>query len=77
MTQAAEEILQKALKLPEEDRDRIADSLWRSVHGGTAESIAQEWKIEIERRITEIDEGNVQLVPGDEVMARLRARLAR
>ena len=43
MTQAAEEILQKALELPEEDRDRIADSLWRSVHGGTAESIAEEW----------------------------------
>jgi putative addiction module component (TIGR02574 family) len=77
MTQAAEEILQKALELPEEDRDRIADSLWRSVHGGTAESIAQEWNLEIERRIAEIDEGKVQLVPGDEVMARLRARFAR
>jgi putative addiction module component (TIGR02574 family) len=77
MTQAAEELLQKALELPEEDRDRLADSLWRSVHGGTAESIAAEWNIEIKSRIAEIDEGKVQLVPGDEVMTRLRTRLAR
>jgi putative addiction module component (TIGR02574 family) len=77
MTQAAEEILQKALQLPEEDRDRIADSLWRSVHGGTAESIAEEWNIEIERRIAEIDEGEVEMRPWDETLERLEKRLAR
>lgn len=77
MTQAAEEILQKALELPEEDRDRIADSLWRSVHGGTAESIAEEWNIEIERRIAEIDEGKVEMRPWDETLERLEKRLNR
>ncbi len=77
MTQAAEEILQKALQLPEEDRDRIADSLWRSVHGGTAESIAEEWNIEIERRIAEIDEGKVEMRPWDETLERLEKRLTR
>ncbi len=77
MTQAAEELLQKALELPEEDRDRIADSLWRSVHGGTAESIAQEWRIEIERRIAEIDEGKVEKRPWDETLERLEKKLTR
>ena len=77
MTQAAEEILQKALELPEEYRDRIADSLLRSVHGGTAESIAEEWNIEIERRIAEIDEGKVEMRPWDETLERLEKSLNR
>jgi putative addiction module component (TIGR02574 family) len=77
MTQAAEEILQKALELPEEDRDRIADSLWRSVHGGTTESIAEEWNIEIERRVAEIDEGKVEMRPWDETLERLEKRFLR
>jgi len=77
MTQAAEEILQKALQLPEEDRERIGESLLRSVHGDDESTFEEEWGPEIERRIAEIDEGKVQLLPGDEVMARLRARFAR
>jgi putative addiction module component (TIGR02574 family) len=77
MTQAAEEILQKALELPEADRERIADALWRSAHGWTVESIAEEWKIEIQRRIAEIDSGKVELIPGEEVMASLRSRFAK
>jgi hypothetical protein len=32
--------------------------------------------IEIERRMGQIDPGEVQLIPGDEVFARLRRRLA-
>ncbi len=76
MTQAAEELLQQALQLPEEDRDRIAEALWRSLdeaHPG----LHEEWTAEVNRRIAEIDEGKVQLIPGEEVMARLRARLPR
>jgi putative addiction module component (TIGR02574 family) len=77
MTQAAEEILQKALQLPEEDSERIADSLLRRLHGSEETTFDEEWGPEIQRRIGEIDEGKVQLLPGDEVMARLRARFAR
>jgi len=77
MTQAAEEILQQALQLPEEDRELIGESLLRSVHGDDESTFEEEWGPEIERRIAEIDEGKVQLLPGDEVMARLRARFAR
>ncbi len=74
MTQAAEEILQKALELPEEDRDRIADSLWRSVHGSKDDGVEEAWIAEANRRAREIDEGKVKLVPDDKVMARLRSR---
>jgi putative addiction module component (TIGR02574 family) len=73
MTQA-EEILQKALELPEEDRERIAESLLWSVNSDDESTFEEEWGSEIQRRIAEIDEGKVQLIPGNEVMARLRAR---
>jgi putative addiction module component (TIGR02574 family) len=77
MTQVAEEILQQALQLPEEDRERIAESLLGSIHSSDESTFEEEWGPEIERRIAEIDAGKVQLLPGDEVMARLRARFAR
>lgn len=77
MTQAAEEILQKALELPEEDRDRIADSLWRSVHGADDATIEQEWAAEAERRIAELDKGKVQTRPWSETLDKLQARLSR
>jgi hypothetical protein len=53
MTQAAEELLQQMLQLPEEDRELIADSLWRSAHGASVEAIAKEWKIKIDRPVAE------------------------
>jgi putative addiction module component (TIGR02574 family) len=77
MTQAAEEILQKALELPEEDRDRIADSLWRSVHGVGDESVEEAWTAETERRIAELDQGKVQTRPWSETLDKLQARLSR
>ncbi len=74
MTPAIEELLQRALELPEEDRERIADALWRSIDGDTLEEVEEAWKVELERRVAEIDEGKVRLVSGGEVMAGLRAR---
>jgi len=76
MTQAAEEILQQALQLPEEDRERIADSLLRSVHGDDESTFEEEWGPEIQRRIAEIDEGKVEMRPWDETLERLEKRLA-
>jgi putative addiction module component (TIGR02574 family) len=76
MTQAAEELLQKALELPEEDRDRIAEALWRSVdesHPG----IHEEWIAEAKSRAADIDEGRVKGLPGEEVRAELRSQLVR
>lgn len=76
MTQAAEEILQQALQLPEEDRERIAEALWRSIDGDTLEEVEEAWKVELERRVAEIDGGRARFVSGDEFMTGLRARFA-
>lgn len=77
MTQAAEELLQKALELPEEDRDRIADSLWRSVHSKENPSVEEAWADEAERRAAEVDEGNAETRPWSETLEKLQARLSR
>jgi putative addiction module component (TIGR02574 family) len=77
MPRAAEEILKEALQLPEDDRERIADSLLLSVQAGLGEPIEQAWIDEANRRMVEIDEGRTQLVPGDQVMSHLRARFVR
>jgi putative addiction module component (TIGR02574 family) len=39
------------------------------------EEIDEAWRIEIERRVKEIKEGKVQLIPGEQVMSELRAQL--
>ena len=77
MTRAAEEILNEALQLPEEERDRIADTLWYSVHCKEDQSVEEAWIDEARYRLAEIDTGKVQLVPGEEVLPRLRARFGR
>ena len=36
--------------------------------------VDQAWTEEIERRVREIEEGKVELIPGEEVMKKLRSR---
>ena len=38
------------------------------------EEIDRLWAEEAERRVSQIDEGKVKLVPGDEVFAKIRAK---
>jgi putative addiction module component (TIGR02574 family) len=65
-------ILDDALKLPPELRANLADLLLESVEAGDpAESVAQEWKAEIERRMKELDSGSVKVVPWAEARRRI------
>ena len=75
MTAQAEAVLAQALLLSDGEREHLADSLWRSTHGFSSAEIAQEWNLEAERRIDEIDNGTAQLIPHDEVMREMRAKL--
>jgi putative addiction module component (TIGR02574 family) len=75
MTTQAEQILQSALSLPPDERERIAESLLLSLGGETQEEIDAAWAEEIKRRIESIDKGEVKMIPADEVMRELRAKL--
>lgn len=37
--------------------------------------VEEAWQVEIDRREAEVERGEVQLIPGDEVFERLRRRL--
>jgi putative addiction module component (TIGR02574 family) len=69
-----EQILRAALELPPLTRAMLADHLLQSLDGPNQKEIDEAWAVEIERRIREIDEGKVELIPGDKVMEELRSR---
>ena len=69
------EIKERASRLSEAERAELALSLIESLDGPADPDIEDAWRLEIERRVGEIERGEVQLIPGDEVFARLRRRL--
>lgn len=72
-----DEILSTALGLPSDERAMLADHLLASLDGLSQEEIDAAWAEEIEKRIRDIDEGKVELIPGEEVMIKLRSRRKR
>jgi putative addiction module component (TIGR02574 family) len=69
------EILERAIRLPEEARAALADSLLESLDTGVDEDAEETWRDEIQRRLAEIDSGSVQLTPWSEARKKLEACL--
>ncbi len=68
-----QQIATEAMKLTPQERVDLAEKLWISVD--TPEAIAAAWDAEIEHRLAQLDAGEVETYPVDEVIAELRARL--
>ena len=69
------ELERKASQLSADERARFALSLIESLKGADEGDIEEAWRLEAERRWSEIQTGKAQLVPGDEVFAKVRSRL--
>lgn len=69
------ELKDKASRLPESERATLALALIESLDGAADPQFEEAWRIEIDRRVAAYERGEVKLVPGDEVFARLRCRL--
>jgi putative addiction module component (TIGR02574 family) len=67
----AQEILEAALQLPQEQREVLVDRLAASLELGDP---GEYWEGEIQRRIQDVDAGRVATIPADEVFARLEQR---
>ena len=71
------EILQAAKALPPDERLDVAREIALSAESEGAELSETEWDAawgeEADRRLLEIEEGKVKTIPGEEVMARVRA----
>lgn len=77
MSEAAQAVLDQAMKLSVEERERLVGQLMRSIDevpltDAEAEALDAEWAPEIRRRVEEIDSGRVRMIPWDEAKAELR-----
>lgn len=73
MSRTAEEVLEAALALPEEDRAIVLAGLRESVRD-FKDRQEEDWDEEIAQRLKEIDDGEVELIPAEEVHAELRKK---
>jgi putative addiction module component (TIGR02574 family) len=70
----SDEIEQAALGLAPKARLQLAHALVRSLDAVDLETIRDLWIDEAERRDAEMDEGAVHGAPGEQVLARVRAK---
>lgn len=77
MARPLDELIHDALALSSEERvwllARIEDSLAEPVDS----KIEQAWADEVDRRVAEIDRGEVEMIPWEEVRAKLHRRFVR
>jgi putative addiction module component (TIGR02574 family) len=72
--QDANYLLKKALKLPPEARAALAGSLLYSLDEEVDEDAEAAWHAEIDRRLREIDSGNVKPIPWSEARSTILGR---
>ena len=71
---AASDVLSEILRLPAEERARLALELIRSLDGEPDADAAAAWDAEIERRGAEVEAGSAATMSLDEYRAHVRAR---
>jgi putative addiction module component (TIGR02574 family) len=79
MQPSYEEVEKLAQALPEDQRIRLANSLYESVSDEEQASeagIEAAWDNEIKRRLDEIDSGKVKMISHEEFLANLDAHVA-
>jgi putative addiction module component (TIGR02574 family) len=72
MTAAAEQLLNAALALPEEDRFEFVEALMVSLQPSDRPPLDDSWREVIQRRSAELRSGKVIPVPWEEVKRRAR-----
>jgi putative addiction module component (TIGR02574 family) len=75
MMQEAQELLKKALALPDKERADLAGSLIDSLDHTVDGDVEAAWQEEIVRRIEEVRSGKVKTTSWDEVQQKGRALL--
>jgi putative addiction module component (TIGR02574 family) len=73
---AATDMLANILRLPPEERARLALELLRSLHDEADPDAAHAWETEIDRRGAEVEAGTAATMSLDEYRAHVRARRA-
>jgi len=69
---SSEEIFRNAMALPPDARAELTERLVESLAQDISPEISSAQLAEVRRRIAQVESGEVELVPGDEVLARVR-----
>lgn len=68
----SEEVFRDAMALPPNARAELTERLVESLAQDVAPEITSAQLAEVRRRIAQVESGEVELVPGDEALARVR-----
>jgi putative addiction module component (TIGR02574 family) len=74
VTRAEQSVLDEALSLPVEGRVALVEKLLVSLNLPTDREVEEWWAEEAERRVSQLDRGEVELAPGEEVFRRIREK---
>lgn len=72
MTQKSQIVLEEALKLSPNERAEVAEQLIASLEEAPDTDVEQAWQQEVQRRLHQIERGEVKTIPWEEVQRRLR-----
>jgi len=77
MPRESQQVMDDALSLPVEARVQLVEKLLESLNLPTQSEVEEAWAKEVDLRIAQVEKGEVKLVPGEEVFARLRRKYRR
>jgi len=77
MSGVGNKVFEEALSLPSDERVSLVEKLLTSLNLPIQEEIDQWWAEEAERRVSQIEQGEVELIPGNEVFAKIRRKYKR
>jgi len=77
MAKTVEDIENEIRSLSTDDRMHLLRDLIADLDGAMDEDVEKAWLDEAERRYKELKEGEVELIPAEEVFSQARARLKR
>jgi len=76
MLTAVDKVIDEAIELPADTRISLVDRILISLNLPVHPDIDQRWADEAERRVAEVDRGEVELIPGEEVFAKIHRKYA-
>lgn len=74
MARSAQELFEEAMRLDPKERAALVRLLIEALDAGTEDGVEDAWRVEIERRMAELDAGTVEAIPWEEVRDRLYRR---
>ena len=74
MARSARDLFDEAMRLEPQERSTLMRLLIEALDADTEEGVEDAWRVEIERRMVELDSGSVETIPWEEVRARLYRR---